>query len=204
MQKETPPAPGQFYVDDFIIYDALGGRAVDKDAWSLKVCGLVEKEAIFNYKDLLGTEQRSYIHDWNCVTRWSVKDVKWSGPSLKKIIERAKPKKRAKWVMFKCYEGYSTPVPLEDAMAEDSIIALKINDNPLTFEQGAPARPFIPSLYGYKSAKWLTEIELIPDYKDGYWERYGYHQRGRAAYEERFQSFEWKNIKKHVMRVIKL
>ena len=71
---------------------------------------------------------------------------------------------------------------------EDSIVALKMNGKPLSPEQGFPARPFMPHLYGWKSAKWLTKIEFIPDYRDGYWEAYGYHERGDVYEEERFKS----------------
>ncbi|MCL5009833.1 MAG: sulfite oxidase-like oxidoreductase [Candidatus Parvarchaeota archaeon] len=198
------PAPGEHYIKDFIIYDALGGKEIDRGKWSLKLTGLVENKLTLSYADLLKRREVSYIEDFNCVTGWAVKDVRWGGVSLRDIITEAKPTKDAKWAMFKCADGYSTPVKLEDVLSDGSIIALKINDKPLTFEQGAPARPFIPSLYGWKSAKWLTEVELIQDYEDGYWERYGYHQRGRVAEEERFQSYEWKNIKKHVRRILRL
>jgi DMSO/TMAO reductase YedYZ molybdopterin-dependent catalytic subunit len=89
--------------------------------------------------------------------------------------------------MFHCADGYTAPVPLEDAMVEDSLIALKMNGKPLAIEQGFPARPFIPHLYGWKSAKWVTIIEFLHEYEDGYWESHGYHQRGNVSNEERFR-----------------
>src|SRR5208337_1480627 len=78
-------------------------------------------------------------------------------------------KPEAKWVMFHCADGYTAPVPLEDAMVEGSLIAFKINGKPIPVQQGFPARPFIPHLYGWKSAKWLTGIGFLADYEDGYW-----------------------------------
>jgi DMSO/TMAO reductase YedYZ molybdopterin-dependent catalytic subunit len=65
--------------------------------------------------------------------------------------------------MNDCADGHSTPVPLEDAMTEDSMIAFKMNGEPIPFDQGFPARPFIPHLYAWKSAKWLTKIEFMED-----------------------------------------
>jgi DMSO/TMAO reductase YedYZ molybdopterin-dependent catalytic subunit len=85
-------------------------------------------------------------------------------------------------------DGYTTPVPIEDAMTEDSLIAFKMNNGPIPVEQGFPARPFIPHLYAWKSAKWLTKIEFMEDYEDGYWEARGYHERGKVADEERFKN----------------
>lgn len=197
------PAPGQHYVPDFIPYDALGAEKTDISKWSLSVTGLVSNPLSLRMDELKKRKIISYTHDFDCVTRWSVKDVKWKGVSLKSLIEESKPRKEADWVMLKCSDGYTTPVPIGDVMSDNAIIALEINGKALTFEQGGPARPFFPSLYGWKSAKWLNEIELIAGYKDGYWEKYGYHKHGRVEEEERFQSYEWKNLKKHVLRMVK-
>ena len=89
--------------------------------------------------------------------------------------------------MFHCADGYTTLVPLEDAMTEDSMIALKMNGKPLPVEQGFPARPFIPHLYAWKSAKLLTKIEFMGKYEDGYWEAREYHERGNVLDEERIK-----------------
>jgi len=129
----------------------------------------------------------------DCVTKWSIEKPLWEGVPIKLLAERAKVKPEATWVMYRCYEGYTAPVPVEDALREDSIVALRLNGKPLLPEQGFPARPFMPDLYGWKSAKWLTEIEFIPKYEDGYWEMYGYHERGNVWEEERFKGHQGKN-----------
>ena len=36
----------------------------------------------------------------------------------------------------------------------------------------------IPSLYAWKSAKWVNTITLLENDKPGYWEEGGYHMRG--------------------------
>jgi DMSO/TMAO reductase YedYZ molybdopterin-dependent catalytic subunit len=92
-------------------------------------------------------------------------------------------------------DGYTAPVPLEDAMVEDSLIALKMNGKPIPLQQGFPARPFIPHLYGWKSAKWLTDVEFLPQYEDGYWEMYGYHERGNVWDQERFKGQGGKHVR---------
>ena len=202
MLKDTPLAKGQFYIKDFIKYDALNGNALnlDMDKWRLEVDGLVERKISLSYKELDKMESIKYNKDFNCVTKWSVKDVSWEGPSIKKLLDMAGLKKGAKFAVFYCEDGYSTPVYLED-ISNDSIIALKINGKPLKKEQGFPARPYIPALYGWKSAKWLKLIFIVDSYKDGYWERYGYHSRGRWSEQERFESDIWKRIRKTVIGV---
>ena len=123
----------------------------------------------------------------DCVTSWSIEKPLWEGVPIKYLADAAEVKPEAKWVMFHCYDGYTAPIPVEDALMEDSIVALKMNGRPLSAEQGFPARPFMPHLYGWKSAKWLGRIEFIPEYVDGYWEGYGYHERGDVNEEERFK-----------------
>lgn len=83
--------------------------------------------------------------------------------------------------------GYTAIILIEDFIGDDSILALKINGKPLILEQGFPARVFIPHLCGRKSVKLVHKIELIKDYKDGFWEALGYHPRGDVRLEERFK-----------------
>ena len=130
----------------------------------------------------------------DCVTRWSIENPSWEGVSIKLLAEMAQVKPEATWVMFRCHDGYTAPVPLEDALHDDAIIALKMNDKPLLPEQGFPARPFMPQLYGWKSAKWVKEMEFIPEYRDGYWEMYGYHERANIWEEERFKGNDYKPV----------
>lgn len=190
--------PGQRYIGNWIIYSALGEPVIKPENWSLKITGLVKTPLEFSFKEIMEMPHLKYRCDFNCVTAWSIKDVIWEGPSMKDLIEKAGPDPSAKWVMFKCGDGYDTPIPLEYAMTDEAVIAVRMNGEPLKVEQGFPARPFMPELYAWKSAKWLTEIELIEDYRDGYWENYGYHERGLVSAGERYTSGMWKRVKKNV------
>jgi DMSO/TMAO reductase YedYZ molybdopterin-dependent catalytic subunit len=179
--------PGQVWARNWVIYAALGIPEVDPNTWRLRISGLVENPVQYTLSQLDDLATVKYVKPFHCVTKWSIEDVEWTGVGLRDLLERSRVKDDARWVMFHCLDGYTAPVPLEDAMHPDSIIALKINGKPLKPEQGYPARPFIPHLYGWKSAKWLTEIELLETYVDGYWEMYGYHERGEVWGEERFK-----------------
>jgi DMSO/TMAO reductase YedYZ molybdopterin-dependent catalytic subunit len=50
-------------------------------------------------------------------------------------------KDTAEWVVFQSADGYETIVPIEDALSEDAIIALRTNEKPLDIKPGHPARP---------------------------------------------------------------
>jgi DMSO/TMAO reductase YedYZ molybdopterin-dependent catalytic subunit len=178
--------PGQRYVKKFVKYSIFPPPKVDLRSYRLKVSGAVKMAFSLSYDDMLKFTMVSYTESFHCVDGWSVKDVRFEGIPLKELILKAGPR-RARYVMLRCLEGYETVVPLEDALSDRAIVALKMNGSPLSEEHGFPARTFIPHLYGWKSAKWLCEIELLEEYEDGYWERRGYHERGNVFKEERFK-----------------
>jgi DMSO/TMAO reductase YedYZ molybdopterin-dependent catalytic subunit len=193
MQIATPP--GQSFAKRWAIYAAFGEPKIDLETWRINTKGLVEKELNLSFVELNALPQVKLTRDFHCVTSWSIKDVVWEGVAFRELTGLTGVKPEAKWVMFHCADGYTAPVPLEDAMVEDSLIAFKMNGKPIPTQQGFPVRPFIPHLYGWKSAKWLTEIEFLPEYKDGYWETYSYHERGNIWDEERFKGQGGKHVR---------
>jgi DMSO/TMAO reductase YedYZ molybdopterin-dependent catalytic subunit len=187
MAAQTSTPPGQFYAKRWALYSALGMPEIKLETWRLSVTGLVEKELSLSFDELQRLPQVKLTRDLHCVTAWSIKDVVWEGVAFRELAKLAGVKPEAEWVMYHSADEYTAPVPLKDAMVEDSVIALKMNGSSIPREQGFPARPFIPHLYAWKSAKWLTKIEFLKDYKDGYWEAFSYHERGNVWKEERFK-----------------
>lgn len=188
--------PGQVWVRKFIIYTVNGIPNVNINEYRLIVDGLVDNPISLTYEDILKLPSVKLTKDFHCVTKWSVPNVVWEGVPFKVIMDLVKVKPSAKYVFFECLDGYTTIVPIEDVNTDDAILAYKMNNEPLKLEHGFPLRPFIPHLYGWKSAKWLTKITFIDKYVDGYWELRGYHERGNVFYEERFKSATWKDFKK--------
>jgi len=174
----------------------LSEPVIKAEDWHLKTSGLVEKEVDLSFDDMQKLPQTKVVRDFQCVTKWSIKDVTWEGVAFKEIANLTGVKPKANWIMFKCADGYTAPVPLADAMVDDSLVAFKMNGRSIPLQQGYPARPFISHLYGWKSAKWLNEIQFLSDYKDGYWEMYGYNERGDIWEEERFKGHEGKHSRR--------
>ncbi len=123
--------------------------------------------------------------DFHCVTRWSVPDLRWEGVLARTIIELCRPKEEVRWVLAYGREGYSTNVPYGYFAQEDTILAHKLNGKPLPPENGWPLRLVVPSLYAWKSAKYLVRLEFTREKRQGYWEERGYHDVGDPWKEER-------------------
>ena len=54
------------------------------------------------------------------------------------------------------------------------MLAWEMDGGPLSQPHGGPARVVMPRMYGYKSVKWVTHIEVRTDVVPGYWEQNGY------------------------------
>ena len=80
---------GQRYVKDFIIYAAMGIPKVNLSSYKLEINGLVEKPYSLSFQDLERMVDSNYTHDFHCVTRWSIKDVTWTGVRISALAERA-------------------------------------------------------------------------------------------------------------------
>lgn len=181
--SELPP--GQFWGHRFVIYTVNGVPVVAEGEYEFDLFGLVDRPLRLSYGELKGMGEGLLHSDFHCVTKWSIRDCEWKGVPFRLLAERAGLKRDASFAFIYSLDGYTTVVPLENMT--DAMLALELNGDRLSEEQGAPARLVVPSLYGWKSAKWVNAIELLADYRDGYWEARGYHERGDFATEERFK-----------------
>jgi DMSO/TMAO reductase YedYZ molybdopterin-dependent catalytic subunit len=166
----------------------MGGREGDPSAskWTLKIHGEVEKPYEIGFADLLEQPQVEKKLDVHCVTRWTVLGALWKGVRVKHLVEKAGVKPKAKHVIFEAAHGYTTNVRLDEALAEDNLVAWRLDGHPLPRSHGGPVRAVVPDLYFWKSAKWLTGIKLVEKDEKGYWERRGYNNHADPWKEERY------------------
>lgn len=154
--------------------------------WKLDVYGLVEKEFSLSWDDFQGLTPLAEEADFHCVTQWSRLNVAWEGVSASTILDRARPTSEARYVMLHCADSYTTNVDIKALRARDVLFAHKMDGQALAPNHGYPVRLVVPARYGWKSAKWVTGVELMANDKPGFWELNGYHMRGDPWREERF------------------
>ena len=85
--------------------------------------------------DPIGTEQMS--------------NAMWTGVPLRNILKKAGVKDEAKMVVFRCADGYHTAIPIADAMRKETLIAYKMNGEPLPPMHGYPLRLVVPGGRGF-------------------------------------------------------
>src|SRR5260370_10566144 len=79
----------------------------------------------------------------------------------------------ARYVNFKCFDGYSTSIDMASALQPQTILALDFEEKPLAPQWGAPLRLRIPTKLGFKNAKNLEAIEVTNKDPGGYCEDQG-------------------------------
>lgn len=179
--------PGQRWISAPVVYDIVEQIPDwDINSYRFKVWGLVENPIEMTYDELLSLPSVELVADFHCVTRWSVKDILWEGVPTAYILNLVKPKEKARFVMVHCLEGYTTNMPIEYLLEEDSILAYKMNGQTIPKRHGHPLRLVVPKLYAWKSAKYVWGIELVERDVPGFWEQRGYNMRGDPWKEERY------------------
>lgn len=184
--------PGQSRTRKWPVLDAAGPPRIDLAHWRLEIDGLVERKVSLTWAELNGLPRVQVFADFHCVTRWSRLGNLWEGVSMRTLASLAGAlDPRARFALIHAYDfGWTTNVPLEALLAEDALVATHHDGEPLALEHGGPARLIIPSLYAWKSAKWIGAIEFIQHDKAGFWERNGYHMNGDPWMEERFGAWQ--------------
>jgi DMSO/TMAO reductase YedYZ molybdopterin-dependent catalytic subunit len=147
-------------------------------AWKLNVKGLVAKPTQLSYTELRNMSSIEEFATLECVSNKLDGDListaVWKGVRLKDILEKAEISSRAKYIVFRCYDGYDVGIPIERGLSEGTILAYDMNGASLTAEHGYPVRAIVPGLYGMMNPKWITEIELVDGIYEGYWQRKGW------------------------------
>jgi DMSO/TMAO reductase YedYZ molybdopterin-dependent catalytic subunit len=180
--------PGQSRTRKWPVLDAGGPPAIDLARWRFRIDGLVARPIEWNWDEFQKLPRVRVFADFHCVTRWSRLSNTWEGVSTRELLGLAGgPAANARFALVAGYDaGWTTNLPLEALLAEDALVALTHDDEPLTAEHGGPARLIVPRLYAWKSAKWVKSIELADRDRAGFWEKNGYHMRGDPWMEERF------------------
>ena len=159
--------------------------------WKLEVGGLVETPLALSLAQLQAMPSRTQVTRHDCVEGWSC-IAKWTGVPLSVVLDEAKPKPAARYVVFYCMDTidqddgtkYYGSIDLIDARHPQTILAYRMNGKPLPIENGAPLRVRVERQLGYKMPKYLGKIELVDTFAQigmghgGYWEDNGYEWYG--------------------------
>jgi DMSO/TMAO reductase YedYZ molybdopterin-dependent catalytic subunit len=147
---------------------------VDKDDYELEVGGLVDNKKTWRLEELYALPEETQITRHICVEGWSAIG-KWSGVRFSEFLRRVGADTKAKYVWFRCAEGYSTSIDMATAMHPQTQMTFKYDGEILPPKYGFPMKIRIPTKLGFKNPKHVMEMAVINNWNPGYWEEQGYN-----------------------------
>ena len=183
------------YVTTYNNYYEFGTRKSDPveksqnfktDPWNITIDGEVENKITLDMQEIKNTfpvEER--VYKLRCVEGWSM-TIPWLGFSLSKLLEKASPTSKGKFVEFtSVYDPeqmpgqrypilnwpYTEGLRIDEAMHPLTTIVTGLYGKELPNQNGAPLRLIVPWKYGFKSAKAIVNIKLVEKMPTSSWMR---------------------------------
>ncbi|MCK3655151.1 mononuclear molybdenum enzyme YedY [Pasteurellaceae bacterium Macca] len=160
------------------------------DPWKLEIGGEVENPFTLSHAELFSTfplEER--IYRFRCVEAWAMV-VPWIGFELARLIEKAKPTSKAKYVVFHTLHDpeqmpgqknlffgggidypYVEALRLDEALNPLTLMSVGLYGKSLPPQNGAPIRLVVPWKYGFKSIKSIVKITFSATRPRTTWEK---------------------------------
>lgn len=174
------PASAFYRIDTAFVVPAI--EPVD---WQIRIHGMVEREVVLTYQQLINRQISEAWITLNCVSNEVGGDLIgnawWSGVRLADLLAEAGVRPGADAVLQTSEDGWTCGTPLSVLTDQrDAMLAVAMNGRPLPIEHGFPVRTIVPGLYGYVSAcKWVVDIE-VTRFADieAYWTERGWAEKG--------------------------
>lgn len=147
---------------------------VDPATYKLEVAGLVNNKNSWTLNELYALPQVSQITRHVCVEGWSAIGS-WQGVTLSDFLKRIGADTRAKYVWFRCAEGYTNTIDMPTALHPQTQMSFKFDNQVLPRAYGFPMKIRMPTKLGFKQPKYVVAMEVTNEDKGGYWENQGYN-----------------------------
>jgi DMSO/TMAO reductase YedYZ molybdopterin-dependent catalytic subunit len=174
---------------------------LDVSTWRLSVGGCVSRPLELTWNELNEMPQRTLLATLECAGNgrsflaqkvpgvpWgagAVAHAEWSGVPLREVLELAGIDDGTVEIVATGADVGSEPdhpdsmnfargLPAAKALHRDTLLALRMNGEPLTPSHGFPLRLLVPGWYGVASVKWLTRLDASPVPYPGYFQTVKY------------------------------
>ena len=164
---------------------------------TLQISGAVERSLTLRIEDLEAMDTRTLPVTLECAGNgraglrplpageaWglgAVGTVRWTGVPLRAVLESARLRSDVIEILAIGADRGRPPdiadvipfgrsLPVAKAIDPDTLLALRMNDEPIPPEHGAPVRLVVPGWYGMASVKWLERIEALAEPFGGYYQ----------------------------------
>lgn len=185
-------------VDAFFVRQHLPRPSpIDRAAYRLTVNGMVAKPLELTLADLQRLPQQTLPAVIECTGngrgfyspkvpgiqwgRGAIGNAEWRGPRIADVLKAAGVSSGATWLEVDGADRgvAATPdfvrsMPMQKALHPATLLALKMNGQPLPDIHGAPARLIVPGWDGTSSVKWVVRITAAAQQTAGFFMNPGY------------------------------
>jgi DMSO/TMAO reductase YedYZ molybdopterin-dependent catalytic subunit len=147
---------------------------VDPATWRLELAGLIGDKRPWSLPDIHGLPAVTQRTRLVCVEGWDYIG-EWTGVSLRLFLERIGADLTAKYVGFRCVDGYSGSIDMASALHPQTQLTTKYAGEVIPKEFGFPIRLRVATKLGFKSPKQIVAMEVTNTYPGGYWENRRYN-----------------------------
>ena len=127
------------------------------EEFRLRVDGQVARPLMLGLPELTALAHSAIVEDFTCLEGWVVPGQRWAGVPLEAVLRLAVLLPSAQWVNVSSGQ-FSLPLPVQ--RSHDALLALSLNDAPLTLEHGSPIRLIVRGGECFTSVKWADHLRL--------------------------------------------
>jgi DMSO/TMAO reductase YedYZ molybdopterin-dependent catalytic subunit len=192
------PGLSSFYTPNATFYrvdTAIVAPKVTAQDWSLRIHGMVDREIVMSFAELLARPLIERDVTLTCVSNPVggpyIGNARWIGAPIAPILQEVGVHPAATQLVSRSVDGFTVGTPVAALLdGRDAMLAVAMNGEPLPIAHGFPVRMVIPGLYGYVSAtKWVVEFELTTfEAYDAYWVPRGWAQQAPIKTESRIDT----------------
>jgi DMSO/TMAO reductase YedYZ molybdopterin-dependent catalytic subunit len=155
-------------------YDIEEVKPVDGKTWKLELGGRINDKRPLTIDEIYRMPEQEMIIKHICVEGWDYIG-QWSGVNLRTFFERVGADTTAKYVAFRCADGYTESLDMPSALHPQTMLATKYAGAPIGDPFGFPLRLRTATKLGFKNAKWVTAIEVTNEFPDTYYRKEGFN-----------------------------
>jgi DMSO/TMAO reductase YedYZ molybdopterin-dependent catalytic subunit len=180
MDDPVMPAPGTRpeytpIKDHYSVFIRTEPTVIDGSTWVLPITGLVDNPLMLTLEDIKKKyKSRDQYVTLSCISGQIgsslIGTTMWTGVSLQDILTDAQVRSEARYIYISAGDGFYETVDLDLIAADRRIMLCYAWDgHELPVKHGYPLRIWLPDRYGMKQPRWITGIEIIDEYRKGYW-----------------------------------
>lgn len=159
--------------DHYTVDVDIEDPVVDAGSWRLRVHGAVGHDLELSLADLRALPTVERLAALSCISNpvggHLVGNSRWTGVPVRDLLRLARLHDGATSIEARGADGYAETLPLAAVLGGDALVAFAMNGALLPRRHGFPARLRVPSRYGVKNVKWLTDLVVLEQAKLGYW-----------------------------------